>query len=74
MVEASGVLRSSPRTALTISETGWCSAKARNQSGILFVGTNALLAKVRKNPDGQWTIYVGDEKLWTSLRKLSDQK
>src|SRR5579884_419737 len=46
MVEASGLLRSRPRTALTISETGWCSAKARSQFGILEVGTKALLAKV----------------------------
>ena len=35
-----------PRVALTICVTGWCSAKARNQVGILSVGTNALLAKV----------------------------
>jgi hypothetical protein len=42
----SGWLSRSPRTALTTSETGWCSAKARNQLGMLCVGTNALLAKV----------------------------
>ena len=46
MVEVLGVLRSSPRTALMIRVTGWCSAKARSQLGILAVGTNALLAKV----------------------------
>jgi hypothetical protein len=46
IVEASGWFNKSPRTALTINETGWCSAKARSQSGILRVGTNALLAKV----------------------------
>src|SRR6266702_2184147 len=46
IVATSGWLSSSPRTALTISETGWCSAKARSQLGILCVGTNALLAKV----------------------------
>src|SRR5215813_13491127 len=38
--------RIQPRTALTMTETGWCSAKARSQSGIEAVGTNALLAKV----------------------------
>jgi len=36
----------SPRVALTICVTGWCSAKVRSQFGMLCVGTNALLAKV----------------------------
>lgn len=39
-------MRISPRVALTICVTGWCSAKVRSQVGILAVGTNALLAKV----------------------------
>src|SRR6516225_3966981 len=46
IVEASGWLRMSPRVALTIWVTGWCSAKVRSQVGMLCVGTNALLAKV----------------------------
>ena len=45
IVAISGWLSSSPRTALTISETGWCSAKTRSQSGIVFVGTKADDAK-----------------------------
>ena len=47
IVEASGWLRISPRVALTICVTGWCSAKVRSQGGILCVGTNALLANVK---------------------------
>ena len=47
MVEASGWLRSRPRTALTMMVTGWCSAKVRSQAGMLAVGTKALLAKVK---------------------------
>src|SRR5579859_504589 len=46
MVGPSGALVSSPRTALTINETGWCVAKTLSQSGILCGGTKALLAKV----------------------------
>src|SRR5579884_763812 len=46
MVEASGWLSKRPRTALTIRETGWWSAKARNQVGMFCVGTKALLANV----------------------------
>ena len=46
IVEASGWFRISPRVALTICVTGWCSAKVRSQVGMLAVGTNALLAKV----------------------------
>src|SRR5437764_15121136 len=46
IVEASGLLRISPRVASTICVTGWCSAKARSHGGMLSTGTNALLAKV----------------------------
>ena len=34
------------RTALTTMVIGWFSAKTRSQSGIVSVGTNALLTKV----------------------------
>ena len=30
---------------------------------------NRLLQRVLKNPDGNWTEYLGDERLWTTLRK-----
>src|SRR5713101_1232435 len=46
IVVGSGWLRISPRVASTIFVTGWCSAKARSQGGMLCTGTNALLAKV----------------------------
>ncbi len=46
IVCGSGWLRISPRVALTICVTGWCSANVRSQVGMLAVGTNALLAKV----------------------------
>src|SRR5260370_24700603 len=46
IVEASGLLRISPRVASTIFVTGWCSAKARSHGGMVSTGTNALLANV----------------------------
>ena len=47
IVCGSGWLRISPRVALTICVTGWCSAKACSHGGMLSTGTNALLAKVK---------------------------